>query len=486
MTRQDQPNVVVLCTDQHRYDALGCYGNSLIATPAIDRLAGDGVLFERCYTPSPVCGPARASMLTGLFPHAHGLWANGVALPPRQILLGRLLADAGYDCGLVGKLHLSSAKGGRTERRYDDGFRVFKWSSGPAHTSPANSYHQWLESTFPELWSRQRVGQPRTDAGGRHTLRPGEDMPTEAHYSRWVAQEAIDYIRRGRDESKPFFLLANFFDPHHPFVAPDEYMAKYRDVAFPPPIRAPRPADGKPPIQAELSSGRVGPGPGFSGYESALHDVIATYYAMIDLVDDEIGRIVSALDGAGLRDNTLVILTSDHGEMLGDHAQILKGPLFYEGAVRVPLVMRWPDRVQAGQRRNDLVQSLDVFATALAAAGCPVPETSQSIDLLRPDAARALEQDRPWALCEYRNSGFPIEPAVHATMLRKGRYKVVVHHSGVRQRAGELYDLDDDPSETVNRWDCEGFGAVRREMTESLLDALVGTEDRSAVREAAW
>ncbi|MBO0882143.1 MAG: sulfatase-like hydrolase/transferase, partial [Mycobacterium sp.] len=146
------PNILLLCTDQQRYDVLGAAGNPYIDTPAIDGLAAAGVRFDRCYTPSPVCSPARASLLTGLYPHAHGLWANGVTLPPGQTMLGRVLADAGYDCGLVGKLHLGACFGGRDEPRHDDGFRFFSWAHDPSHSSPGNAYHRWLQKEFPDLW----------------------------------------------------------------------------------------------------------------------------------------------------------------------------------------------------------------------------------------------------------------------------------------------------------------------------------------------
>ena len=138
MATADRPNILCICTDQQRYDALGAYGNAHISTPTIDGLARDGVLFERCYVQSPVCAPARASLVTGRYVHAHGLWANGVALPPHLPLFPRALADAGYDCGLVGKLHLAAAFGGRTESRLDDGFGFFAWSYDPSHPSPVD------------------------------------------------------------------------------------------------------------------------------------------------------------------------------------------------------------------------------------------------------------------------------------------------------------------------------------------------------------
>ena len=139
------PNILFICTDQQRYDSLGCYGNQWIKTPAIDRLAQEGVLFENCYTQSPVCAPARASLLTGQYPSNHGLWANGVSLPAHHRLFTRELADNGYDCGMVGKFHLGACFGGRTEPRLDDGLRFFRWAHDPTHGSPENAYHRWRD-----------------------------------------------------------------------------------------------------------------------------------------------------------------------------------------------------------------------------------------------------------------------------------------------------------------------------------------------------
>lgn len=173
--------------------------------------------------------------------------------------------------------------------------------------------------------------------------------------------------------------------------------------------------------------------------------------------------------------------------MLGDHAQILKGPLFYEGASRVPLILRWPGQIPPGTRRSELVSTLDLFATCMGAAGVDQPSSSQAIDLLPLTVGDPDATSRPWALCEYRNSGYPIDPPVDATMIRTDRYKLVVHHAVAgRRRDGELYDLDIDPDERVNRWDHPDYQSVRFELTELLLDVLVASEDRSAVREGPW
>jgi arylsulfatase len=484
-----RPNILLICTDQHRFDVLGCYGNPHVKTPNIDRLAAEGVLFERCYTPNPVCAPTRASILTGRYPRAHGLWANGVPLPAHERLFTRTLAEEGYDCGLVGKLHLAACFKGRTEPRYDDGFTFFKWAHDPTHGSPENAYHRWLERYHPDLYkaaSARGFGREGHNAVGFDT------MPVEAHYTRWVAEETLSFLRADsgeRESEKPFFLWTNFFDPHHPFVAPQEYLDRYDPAALPLPIGREGELATKPPILSEASQkSYAGMAKGYVEYgPEQIRETVRAYYAMVSFVDDEVGRIVAALEELGLRENTLIVFTSDHGEMLGDHQLMLKGPMMYEGATRVPLLLNWQGVLPQGERRAGFASLVDLCATALDAAGLPDLPTSQGSSLL--PIARGEAEGRDYALCEYRDSGHPYEPPVHVTMLRRGRHKLVVHHghpATARARTGELFDLEADPQELVNLWDDPAHRGLRTELQEHLLDALVATEDRSQPREAYW
>ncbi|HEV2107778.1 MAG TPA: sulfatase-like hydrolase/transferase, partial [Thermomicrobiales bacterium] len=419
----ERPNILFICTDQQRYDALGCYGNEHIQTPAIDALAGEGVLFEQCYAQSPVCGPSRASLLTGQYVQSHGLWANGVALPAHQRLFTQNLADAGYDCGLIGKSHLAACFQGRTEPRRDDGFRTFWWAHDPSHGSPENHYHRWLEERFPELYTRAMVNGP----GRRgHDAVAFDTMPTEAHYSRWVGDETVRFLREVRDPDRPFFFMVNFFDPHHPFVAPEEYVDRYDPTILPPPIGGPEVLPDRPPILTDAHrASYAGAARGFADHTAPeIEGIIAAYYAMVTLIDDEVRRILRALDDLGLAGETLVVFTSDHGEMLGDYGLLLKGPMFYDGAVRVPLILRWPGRLPTGERRAEIVEWIDLCSTCLDASDTSPLAGDQGQSLLPLARGEPGAPSRGWALTEYRNSGHPYAPPVHATMLRRGRYKL--------------------------------------------------------------
>jgi arylsulfatase A-like enzyme len=244
---------------------------------------------------------------------------------------------------------------------------------------------------------------------------------------------------------------------------------------------------GKPSILTEASKeSYAGHARGYVTYsEEELQEVKAAYYAMVSLVDDEVGRILAALEAEGLADNTIVVFTSDHGEMLGDHQLMLKGPMMYDCAVRVPLLIRWPARLPAGERRTDLVQWIDLAPTLLDAAGLPPLPRGQGMSLLPLARGDEAAPTRGWALCEYRNSGHPYDVAVHTTMLRVDHWKLVVYHGSPatqRDRTGELYDLTADPDELENLWDDAAHREVRLTLQETLLDVLVATEDRSQVR----
>lgn len=476
MTR---PNILILCTDQQRFDALRCAGNEHIHTPNIDRLAQQGTLFERCYVQNPVCAPSRATLMTGRYPHNHGLWANGVGLPAGNTLFSKVLADSGYDCGLVGKFHLASCFGVRTERRHDDGFRVWRWAVDPYPRSSQNEYHRWLRVVRPDLWDAA------TTPGSGLTF---DTMPTEFHYSRWIGNETIEFLETGRELDKPFLFIANFFDPHHEFGAPQEYLDRYEPADLPAPVTRDRELDDKPAVLREASRrSYAGHARGFAEYTAEeVQQVRQAYYAMVTLVDDEVGRILTALDNTGQADDTIVVFTSDHGEMLGDHQLMLKGPMMFECAVRVPLIVRWPGALPSGQCRDELVQWVDLAPTLLEAAGAPPLEHAQGASLL-PLLRGEQVAWRDWALSEYRNSGHPYDPVVHTTMLRWQDWKVIVHHaddSGPRPRGGELYDLRSDPDELHNLWDDQAHLHDRLRMQERLLDVLVQTEDRSEPREA--
>ncbi len=488
-----KPNILLLVADQHRFDVVGCYDNPDVLTPALDTMAAEGVLFETCYVHNPICSPSRASLATGLYPRNHGLWANGVQMPLDRRLLSKALADAGYDCGMAGKQHFGPCAEADEIRR-DDGYRVYKWSHDPIHRSANNSYHRWLERVHPAVFKElfDDIESSSTEAGNVAKGATAIDLvQVEAHYSHWIADEAIDFISEpSRAADQPFYFTANFFDPHHPFGAPNEYRRLYDSGKLPTPYGSVEELQSKPEQQREYSAKSYGGyAPGFQEYgEDELREARANYYAMVSLIDAQCQRIMDVLRERGQLDNTLIIYTSDHGEMLGDHGLMLKGPMLYEAVTRVPLILRWPPALGSGKRIQQIVQHIDLTSTLLDVAGVPDALPSQGSSLL-PLISGSDDGWRDWALVEYRDSGHASQPPTHTTMLRHRDRKLIVWHgepATARARDGELYDLAIDPHELVNLYHDPAHQHLCAELKDVLLDVLDATEDRSAPRLAQW
>lgn len=478
-----KPNILWICTDQQRWDTLGCYGNPAVSTSNLDRLADHGVLFEKAYCQSPVCTPSRASLLTGRYPRTTGCRQNGQSLSAHEVLVTKLFADAGYACGLSGKLHLSACHPSVTpirERRIDDGYSSFHWSHHPDPDWPANEYDQWLQSQHQRFERQEWNGSAHVELG----------MPTELHQTTWCAQKAIEFIEANAEFSNPWLFSVNFFDPHHPFDPPTEYLSRYLNKLdqIPLPNYQAGELDGKPVFQRIDHQGAYGGQAGFPFDAMTNEDhrlVRAAYWAMCDLIDHQVGRMLAALERTGQTDNTLVIFTSDHGEMLGDHGIYLKGPYFYEPAVHVPLIVSWPGTIPGGRRIGSFVELVDLAPTLLAAAGLP-PSASMQGYSLWPTLAKQnlISHDRDDVYCEYYNAmPWHERPKAYGTMVRTERYKLVAMHG---LATGELYDLEQDPQETHNLWDEPQHSHEKSQLLERLCDRMAWTVDPLVARIAPF
>ena len=454
------PNILWICTDQQRYDTIGALNNRQLRTPNIDRLVANGVSFERAYCQSPICTPSRASFLTGMYPSSvHGCGNGNAAWAEAAPLVTALLADAGYDCALAGKLHLAGARGRIEPRPQHDGYRVFHWSHGP--------HDYWREGHDYADWLRER-GYDLAEM-----LKRPQETPPELHQTSWCADRAIDFIEADHD-GKPWLMSVNIFDPHAPFDPPQPYLDRFDIAAMP----GPKFRESDLAAQAKLSE------LDFQTEARRPEDfdarrIQAAYYAMIELIDDNVGRMLDALEGSGQLDNTVVIFTSDHGEMLGDHGLLLKGCRFYEGLVRVPLIISWPRELLADRLRRALVELIDIAPTLLDLAGVSIPERMQgrSLKTLLTDAG-AIDQHRALARCEYYSA---LNPDSHeryqgsyATMIREDSYKLIVYHGlGI----GELFDLHDDPDEFNNLWDDPAMMSIKLGLMQQSFDALAFAVD---------
>lgn len=451
------PNVLWLCTDQQRYDTIGALGSTLVRTPNIDRLIDNGVAFTHAYCQSPVCTPSRASFLTGRYPRTTRCRQNGQKIPSDEVLVSKMFADAGYHCGLAGKLHLSSCSGGKVESRIDDGYHDFRWSHHPQPDWPENAYTQWLHAKgqrWEELYSGHATGYVK------------EGVPAEFHQTTWCAEMAMDFIRG--NQSRPWLFSFNCFDPHHAFDPPAEYLSRYNPADMPLPKRRDGELAGKTSFQRlDAEWAHNSPGEFHTGAmtDNDRRQVTAAYYAMCELIDDQVGRILQTLDETGQRENTIVIFMSDHGEMLGDHGIYFKGPHFYDEAIRVPLVISCPQRFQSGTQVNGLTELVDLVPTLLDACELPIPNRVQGRSLVPHLSGRAsANQHRDHVFCEYYNSWTHHD--AYGTMLRTATEKIVVYH-GTDQ--GELYDLASDPDEFTNLWDSTNHQAMKLQLMQALL-----------------
>ncbi|HVX71738.1 MAG TPA: sulfatase-like hydrolase/transferase [Devosia sp.] len=479
-----KPNILWICTDQQRWDTLGCYGNEAVHSPNIDRLATQGVLFERAFSQSPVCTPSRASFLTGRYPRTTRTRQNGQDIPADEKLVSRILADNGYTCGLSGKLHLSACHKSVApdhERRIDDGYVEFHWSHHPGR--PNNS---WPTNEY-DLWLRERgKAYNTTPVEGSKHVSYGMDEPD--HQTTWCAQKAITFMEAHEGVDRPWMFSVNIFDPHHPFDPPKAYLDRYLadlDAIGLPEYREGELAE-KTAVQRIDHDGAYGGQAGFaydrmSDREHRL--VRAAYYAMCDLVDSQVGRMLEALERTGQRDNTIVIFMSDHGEMLGDHGIYLKGPYFYEEAIHVPLVISGPGFV-AGKRATGMVELVDLAPTLLEAAGIPRYAGMQGHSLLTTLQGTA-EAARDDIYCEYYNAmpWHPAEVDPQMTMVRTDRHKLVISHS---DGDAELYDLKADPHEHHNLWRTPGHDALKLDLMRRMLDRMAWTVDPLPERRADY
>jgi arylsulfatase len=458
------PNILLVMTDQQRYDSLTAYGFTAGHTPHLDALAGEGAVFERTYATNPICSPSRASLHTGKHLPDHGVYRLYDVLPDDEVLVAERLRQLGYQTALIGKLHVSSMHAEAERRHPNDGFDVYEWCNEGCvrMDSPFHGYARWLRDVAPDFAAR-------LETEGRAVLH----HPAELHLSTWAAERTIRFLEQ-RDRSRPFFALMSLFDPHNPYQDyPQHALDEIDAAALPAPVAFDR-QHGPEAIGREQTEGYFGDARTMGAV--ALQEMRRDYHANVAFADEQIGRVLAALDRLGLRDETLVVFTSDHGEMIGDPGLLVKGAFFFDPCVRVPLLMRWPGVIPPGTRVGGLAQLHDLAATFLRAAGMP----ADAVERLMPDARDLLPAAtdgvavRDSAVCAYRDSGISAHgawrPALHGTMYLQGHVKLNVYHRTDGEVEGELYDLAGDPQETNDLWDDPRWASTKANHLARLLD----------------
>lgn len=496
------PNVLVITTDQQRADSLGCYGSTFTATPCLDRLAGEGAVFSRAYCVNPVCTPARASLFSGQYVSRHGAWNVGMNVPEETVLLSHRLAECGYRTHNIGKAHFQAFDGTPAQSKESIphwtetypgfcgpyyGFQTVELSIGHTFYGLTGHYGAWVRTQVSaEEFAAYRQISSLCASDTYSSEAYSWPLPQRLHSSVWTADRTIDFLAR-QDGTQPFFLAVGFQDPHHPHALPVDFTDRVRPEDVPLPDYTEGELDDKPPHFREARVGGLersdmrgafavaGQGGGADYRTISERDARlgrAYYYSMVRLIDQQMGRILDALERSGLAENTLVIFTTDHGELLGDHGLWMKGPFHYEQLVRIPMLMRWPGGFAGGQRHSALINQVDLAPTVLAAVGQPLPAELDGVNalpLLRGQTTRLREA----TLVECIDDPHKLRLKTIVTDNRK-----LTWYAG--QPYGELYDLEADPREKINRWDDPAYAVDKAHMLAGLLDMMEPLERRAA------
>ncbi len=472
---EKQPNILWYCTDQQRFDTIGALGNPHIHTPRLDEFVSQSVTFTHAYCQSPICTPSRASFMTGMYPSAISVTGNGNPVFPQYYedrLISHALAQHGYDCGLIGKLHLASAFDAQ-EQRVNDGYRYFQYSHD--HGKPnafGHEYADWLraQGVDPAELIRHKaiVKKPMKETGRLAEPTPDcDNVPPHLHQTYWCTEKSIEFIQKNRQKNQPWMLNINPFDPHPAFDAPWEYYRRYKPETLP----GPHFKESDIRFQAKLTDAGID----FQSQSKPPSEwddkrMQASYYAMIEQIDHEFGRLLDYLDIQGLRENTIVIFTSDHGEALGDHGLVYKGCRFYEGSVRVPLIISWPTHFLQDVQTDALVELLDIVPTLYDVLGVEIPyhvQGSSLARLLRGNTATHIHRE---AVRSEFFAALATPDQTHATMYRDRRWKLVGYH---QKGICELYDLENDPWEHNDLAEHADYQAIKWELMQKSFDATV-------------
>ncbi|MCC2684348.1 MAG: Arylsulfatase [Paenibacillaceae bacterium] len=383
MSNRKQPNILLLYTDQQRADTIHALGNELIQTPTMDRLVREGTAFTRAYTPSPVCVPGRCSMYYGQYPWNSGCYDNGFPMPDDRSSMFQVLKDAGYRTHAVGKLHFN----GKDQLRGLESRDVQEEGGG------IDDYKSYLLDK-----GYDHVFDPQGQRSEMYYMPQLSQLPAKDHPTQWVGDRSLDFIRN-HDFNRPFFLMSSYIHPHPPFAPPTPWNKLYRAPEVPHPFVPDNYQDCL--THANRHQNR------YKYRDQGIdRNMVRTmkgfYYACISFIDYQIGRILQELEAIGQLDNTLILLSSDHGEMLGDYNSFGKRTML-DAAANVPLLARFPERLAAGVRCEKPANLVDIMPTAMDAAG--IAPTAANIDGVSLFKLADGTADREVVYSQYQKAG---------------------------------------------------------------------------------
>ncbi len=455
-----RPNILVLHTDQQRWDTLHANGNTHIKTPNLDRLADRSVNFSHCFVQNPVCMPSRLSLLTGQYCSSLGITHMGVPVPEETETLPTILGRAGYHRALIGKLHfLPHANRDHRSLHPAYDFDHMELSDEPGCYEDA--YRAWVRRKAPEWLNSISVGLPPLAAVWQKSMSVPDAIhhgnrermaaqpfggPSDLTHTAFVGEQTIEYLRQR--SATPFFCFSGFYSPHSPWVVPQEYLDLYSEVELPMP-----PVTNEPGEKTQYS------------LPESIASIVQGYYAMISEVDHWVGRILDSLDECGLAENTIVVFTSDHGEWLGEHGRFGKGYWAPDVVSRVPLVVYVPEQLGGvnGDAVSEIVECVDVVPTLLQLAGLQIPPMVQG------DVLPVLAKPGPPTSSD---DGLGLTEHHGWKSLRGDGFRYVMEEDGSER----YYDLASDPREYRNVADQPAYQASVAEARRLLLQRMLRIE----------
>jgi arylsulfatase A-like enzyme len=523
-----RPNFLLFISDQHRVDYLGCYGHPILRTPQIDSIATRGVRFERFYVATPVCMPNRATLMTGRMPSVHGARSNGLPLSLRANTFVDALRAAGYATALVGKSHLQNFTGyppifkrpparpgiqvldSSFAEAYKSAFdgsydqeHPKRWEAGhdfsmqlpfygfehvdlcTAHGDQVGGhYYVWLKSRRPDADElRDHRKQLPHDYICPQAFRT--PIPEELYPTTYIAEKSCEWLDRyaaGKRDG-PFFLMTSFPDPHHPFTPPGRYWSMYdpQDMVLPASFLPGNRTLARPVIWAmeQRESGKADTAgqAAFAVNEREAREAMALSCGMIAMIDDAIGRVLGQLAACGLADNTVVIFTTDHGDFLGDHRLLLKGPAHYESITHVPFIWAEPGK-RAARRTDMLAGTLDIAPTILDRASVQTYNGIQGVSLLPvlEGTNATIARDSMVIEDDQQRAMFGLSSGSRLRTLITQRWRMTIAQD---DSYGELYDLQSDPHEMENLFEDPAHQGVRAELMEKLAYRQMELSERS-------
>ncbi|MDP6777189.1 MAG: sulfatase-like hydrolase/transferase [Candidatus Latescibacteria bacterium] len=448
------PHIIMIMTDQQRFDTIAAWGYDHMVTPNQDRLVREGVSFRQAYCPGATCISSRAAIFTGMYPHTTGVYSFDPWSDHRNWVQD--LSDNGYWCVNIGKMHFSP-------RDVDGGFHERVVVENPTNKTLDNGGADDDWGRYLTLHGLKRPNdRQHTDPDW---MRKFQGVPwhyeERFHSDVFIGNSAVSWIQNHQGD-RPLFLQVGFTGPHEPWDPLPRHLDLYKDKQMPPRVMREGELDDKPPqhrehLEAFANAGGEARIDLRLASDSDIGNMRRHYYAKITTVDEMLGKVLEALDERGWLDNSLLLFCSDHGEMLGDHGLPYKW-LMYDPIVHVPLVIRHPGSIDSPSEVTDLASLMDLGPTVLEAAGIDVPTYFEGRSLMPYLRGEAIAP-RDLVFCDDN----------YQIMIRCPTHKMVYY---IGQAAGELYDLEADPGELWNRWEDAGYAVVRDQMKEQLLSWL--------------